>query len=63
MDEIVLLGCDLVDKKGIDDFFFGMYVVEIMFEKFGVLVEVFVICLLFDLFNVVIFVNKRFVYR
>lgn len=58
MDETALSGRDLADKKGTDDFFPGMYVVETILEKLGVLAEVSVICLSFDLLNVVISVNK-----
>lgn len=63
MDETALSGRDLADKKGTDDFLLGMYVVETILEKLGVLAEVSVICLSFDLLNVVISVNKRFAYR
>lgn len=63
MDETALSGRDLADKKGTDDFLPGMYVVETILEKLGVLAEVSVICLSFDLLNVVISVNKRFAYR
>lgn len=62
MDETALSGRDLADKKGTDDFLPGMYVVETILEKLGVLAEVSVICLSFDLLNV-ISVNKRFAYR
>lgn len=54
MDETALSGRDLADKKGTDDFLPGMYVVETILEKLGVLAEVSVICLSFDLLNVVI---------
>lgn len=63
MDETALSGRDLADKKGTDDFLPGMYVVETILEKLDVVAEVSVICLSFDLLNVVISVKKTFAYR